>query len=120
MAREKGVKIALGSDTVRDGVTPYGIYTIREILTMAEAGMTSQEAIRSATQTAAEVLGLAEHIGTIEPGKFADLLVMKKNPVEELDVLLDRSNLLYVLQGGKCRIAKGKLLGFGDCADVRM
>ena len=113
MAREKGVKIALGSDTVRDGVTPYGEYTIRELLTMADAGMEPLEAIRASTQTAAEVLGLAEHIGTIEPGKIADLLVLKKNPAEALDALLDRDNLLHVIQGGERRIEQRKPLDFG-------
>jgi imidazolonepropionase-like amidohydrolase len=114
MAREKGVKIAMGSDTVRDLTTEYGAYSIREMRAMAEAGMTNLEAIRAATETSSEVLKLDRYIGTIEPGKLADLLVLRKNPAENLDVLLDKKNILYVIADGIIKVENGKMTGFGE------
>jgi imidazolonepropionase-like amidohydrolase len=114
MAKEKGVKIAMGSDTVRDLTTKYGEYSIREMRAMVEAGMTNLEAIRAATQTAAEVLKLDRHIGVIEEGKLADLLVLRKNPAESLDVLLDKDNIHYVITEGIIKVEDGKMTGFGE------
>ena len=78
MAKEKGVKIALGSDTVFTPLTPYGEYSAREFKALAAHGMTTLEAITAATHTAAEALGMAHRLGSIEPGKAADLLVVTK------------------------------------------
>jgi len=114
MALEKGVKIALGSDTVRDKTTKYGEYTIRELITLVEAGMTPLEGIKAATQTAAEVLKLDKYIGTIESGKIADMIVLKANPLDSLDVLMDKSNIKYVIQDGKIKIEDGMMHNFGD------
>jgi imidazolonepropionase-like amidohydrolase len=114
MALDKGVKIALGSDTVRDMTTKYGEYTIRELIAMVEAGMTPLEGIKAATQTAAEVLKLDKYIGTIEPGKIADIVVLKANPLDSLDVLMDKSNIKYVIQDGYIKVEDGMMQNFGN------
>lgn len=48
-------------------------------------GMSKEEVVTSATLTAAEVLGMEHEIGSVEPGKLADLLVLETNPYEDLD-----------------------------------
>jgi imidazolonepropionase-like amidohydrolase len=113
MAREKGVRIAMGSDTVRDLTTKYGEYSIREMMAMAEAGMSNLEAIQAATGTAAAALRLDPYIGTLEVGKIADLLVLRENPAEDLSVLLNKENLRYVIQDGVIKIEDGRMLNFG-------
>ena len=113
MAKEKGVKIAMGSDTVRDQTTKYGEYSVREMLAMEEAGMTALEVITAATQTASEVLGLDQYIGTIEEGKVGDFIIVKGNPAENLKLLLDKDNIKYIFQDGQLKVQEGKMLNFG-------
>jgi imidazolonepropionase-like amidohydrolase len=91
-ARDGGVKIALGSD-VRLG-------TGLEIRRMIRHGLTAREALMAATSTAAQALGLAEHIGTVEEGKLADLLIVDGDPLEEPDLLTSTSRIWLVLQLG--------------------
>lgn len=110
LAHKKGVKIALGTDTVIDSMTPYGEFSVKELKTMVNLGMTPLEAIHSATQIGSEVLGLEEIIGTVEVGKVADLLILKENPAENIDRLLDQENIRYVLQNGKIVVEHGKVL----------
>jgi imidazolonepropionase-like amidohydrolase len=71
-AVEAGVRIAMGTDA---GVGPHGD-NLRELTLMEGAGMTPAAVLRSATQSAAELLGVADRLGTIEPGKAADLVVI--------------------------------------------
>jgi imidazolonepropionase-like amidohydrolase len=96
-AREAGVKIALGSD--RSGVS--GDDTALELVRMVHHGMTSAEALRSATEIAAEAIGLQDHIGTIAPGKLADLFVVDGDVVATPELLLDPQRIWLVLQLGE-------------------
>ena len=109
MARAKGVKIALGSDTVYAPLTPHGEYSARELLIMGEFGMTPLEAIHAATATAAEALGMAHRIGRVEPGKAADLLAVEQDPSVSLDVLYDAANIRWVFSGGRLAVEGGRL-----------
>ena len=93
-AYKKGVKIAFGTDT---GVSPHGD-NAKEFLYMTEAGMPPREAIRSATVTTAEVLGLSDQLGTIEAGKLADIIAVKDNPLENIKTLLE---VEFVMKEGK-------------------
>ncbi|MDR2355628.1 MAG: amidohydrolase family protein [Clostridiales Family XIII bacterium] len=113
MAFDKGIKIAMGSDTVRDLTTKYGEYSICEMRAMAETGMGNLEAIRSGTQIAAELIGMGEHLGTIESGKLADIILVKGNPADSIDVLMNRENIVYRYQGGDLKVEKGRMLNFG-------
>lgn len=92
-AREGGVKVAYGTDT---GVSPHG-ENAREFALMVEAGFTPEEAIRSATLVAAEHLEMAEEIGTLMPGKFADLIALDENPLDRIEALEDVG---FVMKGG--------------------
>ncbi|MDK2917666.1 MAG: hypothetical protein PWQ37_399 [Candidatus Petromonas sp.] len=86
-AREAGVKIAMGTDAG----TPFNLHdkTAYELKLMADAGMTPMETIVSSTKTAAELLGIDENYGTLEEGKTADFLVLKENPLNNLDTLFN-------------------------------
>jgi imidazolonepropionase-like amidohydrolase len=96
-ARAAGVKIALGSD--RDGVS--GDDTALELVRMVHHGLSGAEALRSATAIAAEAAGLEDHIGTIAPGRIADLVVVDGDAVAAPDLLLDPRRIWLVLQLGE-------------------
>jgi len=91
-AREAGVKIALGSDM--------DLGVALEVQRMVFHGLTAGEVLTAATKTAAHALGLGEHVGTIEPGKLADLLIVDGDPLAEPGLLADRSRIWLVLQLG--------------------
>ncbi len=91
-ARDAGVKIALGSDmSLSAGL---------EIQRMIHHGLTPGEVLTAATGTAAHALGLGEHIGTVEEGKLADLLIVDGDPLEEPGLLADAGRIWLVLQLG--------------------
>jgi imidazolonepropionase-like amidohydrolase len=59
------------------------------------------EAIVAATRTGADVLGLADQVGTVEPGKLADLLVVAGDPLADISVLQDKQRMEVVIKGGR-------------------
>jgi imidazolonepropionase-like amidohydrolase len=97
-AKKAGVKIAMGTDAGtpfnRHGENPF------ELVHMSEFGFSAQEVIVSATSRAAELLGLEEKIGTIAPGKLADLLIVEGNPLEDIRVLTDPGRIVAVFKEG--------------------
>ncbi len=93
-AYKKGVPIAFGTDA---GVFQHGKNAL-EFEYMVEAGMPEAEAILSATAVNAEVLDMADKIGTIEEGKLADIIAVKDNPLEDIKTL---QNVRFVMKDGK-------------------
>jgi imidazolonepropionase-like amidohydrolase len=91
-ASKAGVKIALGSD-VRQG-------TGLEIQRMIHHGLTAAETLQAATKTAAQALGLDEHVGTVEEGKLADLLIVDGDPLREPHLLAEPGRIWLVFQLG--------------------
>ncbi len=79
----KGVKIAFGTDA---GVSKHG-RNADEFELMVKFGMPPEEAIKAATINAADLLGLTAEIGTLEPGKSADLIGVKGDPLKDVKVL---------------------------------
>lgn len=93
-AYTKGVKIAFGTDA---GVFPHG-ENYREFIYMTEVGMPNLEAIQSATLRGAELLGVADKVGVLEPGMWADIIAVEGNP--ELDIQVMKE-VVFVMKGGK-------------------
>jgi imidazolonepropionase-like amidohydrolase len=81
-----GARIAAGSDFVGPPLHPHGENWV-ELVLMGEAGMKPMAVLQSATRTAAEALGEAGSIGTLERGKRADLVVLDGNPLADLRAL---------------------------------
>ncbi len=87
---DAGVPIVMGSDSGNWPVfvsSFHGPGTIREMELLVEAGIPPLEAIRSATQRAARMIGVGDELGTLEVGRFADLLIVKANPLEDMSAL---------------------------------
>ncbi|WP_344587384.1 amidohydrolase family protein [Actinomadura vinacea] len=99
-AVRRGVKVALGTDS---GVGPHA-QNLRELDHMVKLGMSPLDAIRAGTLNAAQLLGLDETLGTVEPGKTADLVVCDGDPLADMSVLGEPSNVVLVMQEG--RLAK--------------
>jgi imidazolonepropionase-like amidohydrolase len=95
-AYRAGVKIAMGTDA---GVMAHGT-NLRELTLMNELGMTPMETIVATTKVAAECMGWEDQVGTLEVGKFADVVITKTNPLEDLRSLEDNSNIRVVVKGG--------------------
>ncbi len=92
-AHRAGVKIAFGTDS---GVSKHG-ENAREFALMVEAGMTPMEAIVAATVNASDLLSLSGEIGTLEPGKAADLIATAGSPLEDISEL---SRVTFVMRNG--------------------
>ena len=88
-----GVRIAMGSD---QSVLPHG-QNAKEIVWMAAHGMTPLEAIRAATVNAAELLGWSDRVGAIAPGRFADIIAVRGNPLRDVQTL---EKVAWVMKGG--------------------
>ena len=101
-AVDAGVRVAMGTDS---GVTPHGD-NLEELQLMAENGMSPEQVLAATTSAAAELMGLREELGTIEPGKRADLVVVDGDPYDFAS-LKDRIAAVY--QDG--RLVSGEPLG---------
>jgi len=88
-----GVKIAFGTDA---GVYKHGLNGL-EFQYMVEAGMPAIETIMAATINAAELLGELENIGSLEPGKLADIIAVDQDPLEHIETM---QNVSFVMKGG--------------------
>ena len=98
-AHQRGLLIAMGTDAG----TPFNHHgdNAQELERMVALGMSPMEAILASTAAAARLIGLETQIGTIAPGKEADLLLVQGNPLRRIEVLRDRSRLLGVMQAGR-------------------
>jgi imidazolonepropionase-like amidohydrolase len=88
-----GVKIAFGTDS---GVSTHG-ENAREFGYMVEAGMPPIEAILSATRNAADLLGAKDAIGSIQPGRYADVIAVAGDPLKDITEL---QRVIFVMKGG--------------------
>jgi len=93
-AYRTGVKIAFGTDT---GVSPHG-ENWKEFIFMVEGGMPVLEAIVSATRSAAELLNEWDNLGSIEPGKYADIIAVPGDPGEDVQ---EFGRVHFVMKGGE-------------------
>jgi imidazolonepropionase-like amidohydrolase len=86
-----------GSDTPNAYVVP-GISLHRELELLVESGFSPMEALQAATQTAAGFLGHAGTLGSVEPGKAADLVVLSRDPLASITATQD---IEVVVRGGR-------------------
>lgn len=92
-ALRAGVKMSFGTDA---GVCPHGI-NARQFAFMVKYGMTPMQAIQSATKNAADLLGKSELLGSLQPGKYADIIAVSGNPLEDIRIL---ENVKFVMKEG--------------------
>lgn len=92
-AVKAGVKMAFGTDA---GVYPHGD-NAKQFFYMVKFGMTPAQAIHAATSSAADLIGRAKDVGTVEPGKYADLIAVTANPLQDVRAL---ENVGFVMKGG--------------------
>jgi len=93
-AMKAGVKIAFGTDA---GGFDWKVNPAKEFSSMVKFGMTPAQAIRSATSTAAELLGMKDSLGTVETGKLADIVAVPGDPLSDVSVL---EKVDFVMKGG--------------------
>ena len=93
-AHKAGVNVAYGTDS---GISPHGT-NAQEAVLMVAAGMSEMDVIISATINAADLIDMSDSIGTIEAGKFADIVAVDNSPLENIEELLDVD---FVMKGGK-------------------
>jgi imidazolonepropionase-like amidohydrolase len=86
----------VGTDTLGD--LPRGLNTILEMQSWPKAGLTAARIIGAATHDAADHLGLLKELGTVEPGKIADLIIVDGDPLKDISVL---HKVQIVVQGGR-------------------
>jgi imidazolonepropionase-like amidohydrolase len=97
MAIEEKVNIALGTDQLPSAPTDGTTATVREAEYYVEAGMTPLQALRAATIEPARMLGADNNSGSLEVGKYADILIVENNPAEDIKAL---RNIQLVMKGG--------------------
>lgn len=99
-AHKAGVKFAMGSDAI---YTMFGENT-RELGWFVKAGMTPEQALRTATANAAELLGKSKELGSVAPGYFADLVAVEGDPLSNIDVAI--KNVRWVMKSGQVVVDK--------------
>jgi imidazolonepropionase-like amidohydrolase len=107
-AMKAGVKIAFGTDM---GGIPWTEPIAQEFPRMVELGMSSMDAIRSATSRAASLLAMDGKIGVLAPGAFAAVIAVDGDPVSDIKVL---ENVRFVMKDGKVYRSNGQNVGMEE------
>ena len=94
-AVERGVRVVMGTDCFN------GMYPPAELAYMSEFGLGPFRAIQAATSEAAALLGLSDQVGTLEPGKEADLIAVSGDPLAEPELWRDPARIVFVMQAGR-------------------
>jgi imidazolonepropionase-like amidohydrolase len=92
-AFKAGVKVAFGTDAA---VYPHGL-NAHEFAVMVKLGMTAMQSIQTATVNAADLLGWSDRVGSLEPGRFADIIAVNGDPTTDVSVL---EHVVFVMKGG--------------------
>ncbi|MEG1182053.1 MAG: amidohydrolase family protein, partial [Oscillospiraceae bacterium] len=99
-AKSKGIGLTIGSDSFCSSLTPYGTTAIGEMYSFVEkAQIPEMDTIVAATKVGAEMLKVGDITGTLEAGKFADLLVIDGNPLENIRAI-DVNNMRVIMKEG--------------------
>jgi imidazolonepropionase-like amidohydrolase len=103
-AAKAGVKIAMGTDA---GGFPWTMNQAGELKLMVNAGMTPMQALKAATVVAADLLDQEDNLGTIEPGKLADLIAVPGDPLQDIAVM---EKVNFVMKDGKVYVGAAEPL----------
>ncbi len=93
-AFKAGVKVAFGTDAA---VYPHGL-NAREFAVMVKLGMTPMQSIQAATINAADLLGWSDRVGSLEAGRFADVIAVNGDPTADVTAL---EHVAFVMKGGQ-------------------
>jgi imidazolonepropionase-like amidohydrolase len=108
-AVKAGVRIAYGTDS---GIYPHG-FNARQMSYMVRHGMTPMQAIQSATLVAAELMGWQDRVGSIAPGKLADLIAVEGDALDDVSLL---ETVALVMKGGAVVKRDGRPADEGEAA----
>ena len=109
LAHEIGVKLCVGTDYPGTGRTwKHGDRTIWELMELEACGLPRMEALLAATKVNAEAYRL-DDLGTLEPGKRADVVVLEGNPLDGFDAIYDYRNVKLVMKDGRVEFADSDL-----------
>lgn len=111
-----GIKVAVGTDA---GLGPAHGSNLRELgLLVRFGGLTPLQAIVAGTKTSADLCGLGDVLGTVEEGKLADLVVVRGDPLADVEALADPANILLVLKEGRTAIDRGGFMRAGPAGSA--
>ncbi|MDA4128867.1 MAG: amidohydrolase family protein [Thaumarchaeota archaeon] len=108
-AMKAGVLVGMGTD-VGAPYTPNGMNAY-EMEMFVKYGATPMQAIEAATRVNSQILRMEDKFGTIERGKEADLIVVKKNPLRDIRVLQEKHNIALVMKGGETLVDRLGIMG---------
>ena len=97
--REAGVRMAIGTDPIQDNTLLYPSFYFDEVEFFASHGYSPMETIVAATKTGAEAAFAGDKVGTIEKGKFGDLLILGADPLKDIKAL--RNSVQVIVQDGR-------------------
>jgi len=101
-ARKLGIKLLVGTDTGNNSFTRYGELHAKELeIFVNHGGFSPMEAIVAATRHNAHAVGLEGQLGEIAPGKLADIIVLKKDPLADIRILQGGHHLSWVIKDGR-------------------
>jgi imidazolonepropionase-like amidohydrolase len=100
-AAKAGVKIAMGTDA---GGFPWTIIQAGELKLMVNAGMSPMQAVKAATMVAADLLDQEANLGSLEAGKFADIIAVPGDPLQDISVM---EKVNFVMKDGKIYVGAG-------------
>lgn len=104
--KDAGVRLGVGTDLILDWYRKLPEPYIQELRNFQRVGFTPEQALIAATRTSAEILGMADKLGTIEPGKLADLVVVDGRPDENNE---DLAKVRTVMVDGRIVVRDGRL-----------
>jgi imidazolonepropionase-like amidohydrolase len=100
-AYEAGVKIAVGTDFAGPLGVAHGDNAVEFEILVEQLGLSPMEAIVCGTRVGAEALGMEDEIGTLRPGRTADLLIVEGDPLQKVAILKDKSAIKLVMRSGR-------------------
>jgi imidazolonepropionase-like amidohydrolase len=101
-ARKLGIKLLVGTDTGNNSFTPHGELHAKELeIFVKHGGYAPMEAIVAATRNNAYAVGLEGELGELAPGKLADIIVLRKDPLADITVLQGGKHLSWVIKDGR-------------------